>query len=380
MKKIKDFIYINKNYILLFILLLLFNICMASCNLPKAKAASAITDLNDLWGKSWQFNENIDFTAFSANGAKILRTDTNLSSDIGTIGTFGDYELRPSNYNNVIGLDRYTSTNKIYLYVYDESQTSTNNTTSLDIYKNGEWLVNDRIITFIEKPVNINFTSNNETTINDIINWWNVNVVEYVTIQPTQTNNLNIYVNDILAYNDNIEFVNDSTLSINYLYSNYTTNQLDFINNLVTPLKYTANEFIANVFNASNNNMTGSSIDFAFNGSYLVGISYDYINIFGDTVSNSYGITPYDDDSIRILTFTDLQRNDTNINIRITTNNLDDFESGAVNSAFKTLFGFFNEIINIQFGFITIGQILGFILAIAIIGLIYKVWNGGNND
>ena len=50
---------------------------------------------------------------------------------------------------------------------------------------------------------------------------------------------------------------------------------MNFVNNLVNPLKYTANEFIANVFNLSNDTTKISSIDFAFSGNYLIGVSYD---------------------------------------------------------------------------------------------------------
>ena len=394
MKKIKDFIYNNKKYILLFILLILFNICMASCHLPKAKAVAELTDLNQLFGKTWLINDTLTLADNEwASSASVFEGELYAQAEDKTqpiICYLGDKPVYSAGTDKLFGTfyinffaHKFEAEGDIWVHrwyanfnkslgshnsiVSDENLVATysiNGTTWVDeSYKNLRF--NEQIYPFYLNTLQSNIDS------------WNPYITE---IPPTPTNNLNIYVNDILAYNDIIEFNNTGNPGIQFIYSNYTTNQFDFINNLAKPLKYTANEFIANVFNVSNETTTASSIDFAFTGSYLVGVSYDYINTAGNRVSNSYELSPDDDDSIRFLMFTDLQRNDTDINVRITTNNLNDFESGAVNSAFKTLFGFFNEIINIQFGFITIGQILGFILAIAIIGLIYKVWNGGNND
>lgn len=404
MKKIKEFIYNNKKNILLFILATLGLICLANCNIPKAKAAAAITDLNQLWGNTYEVNKQLEYRSGLLE-ASITSTNTDIcdlnklyiktkyiimwvnnrpvynfisdsSSDCSSLFKFSigystdnETEINGSNdYNywfNFSGVD--------FL-----SQVKTDENLLFSIKPDGttiwaDWVGDSVIIKFNVQPPAIEFYLGTNA---NSLNSFNT----YITPVPVSTkNNLNIYVNDILAYNDSIEF-NTGNPVIQYIYSNYSKNQIEFINNLANPLKYTANEFIANVFNVSNNTTTASIIDFAFTGNYLVGVSYDYINTSGELVRNSYGLSPDDEDSLRLLMFTNLERNDTDINIRITTNNLNDFESGAVNSAFKTIFGFFNEIISIQFGFITLGQILGFILAIAIIGLIYKVWNGGNND
>lgn len=375
MKKIKDFIYNNKKNILLYILAILGMICLANCNIPKAKAAAAITDLNDLWGKSWISN-----TITSVNE---IITDLYITSDT-DIDDLGTTTASNTNGNFEGNIAAEVSGEKAYIFRFYRVTAYTPHLARFYIYRPEIEAIDDFVVTN-NATIQLNFNDNPnnyvlESSAEDIfINWFNEVFTETEPpAPPILTNNLNIYVNEQLAYNDTIEFIETAVSpSIQYVYSNYTINQMGF-GNLAKPLKYTANEFIANVFNFENDN--NAFIDFAFTGSYLVGLSYDYTNLSGEQISNSFTFEPDEEESFRLISLTNLQRNDTDINIIITTNNLNDFESGAVNSAFKTLFGFFNEIINIQFGFITIGQILGFILAIAIIGLIYKVWNGGNND
>lgn len=392
MNKIKDFIYNNKKNILLFILATLGMICLANCNLPKAKAAATLTDLNQLFGKSWVINDTLtladDEWASSASvfeGDLVSENEDNSQPIICWLGdkpvyATGTYSLF-GKYNVYFFSHKFNAVGDIWEHKwyanFNKSTGSSNNIVSEEnlvaTYSvNGTTWVDE---SYKNLRFNIQIYSFYLNTYEGNLETWNPFITEVI---PTATNNLNIYVNDQLAYNDTIEFLNTAVSpSIQYVYSNYTINQMGF-GNLAKPLKYTANEFIANVFNFENNN--NAFIDFAFTGSYLVGLSYDYTNLSGEQISNSFTFNPDEEESFRLISLTNLQRNDTDINIRITTNNLNDFESGAVNSAFKTIFGFFNEIINIQFGFITIGQILGFILAIAIIGLIYKVWNGGNND
>lgn len=50
-----------------------------------------------------------------------------------------------------------------------------------------------------------------------------------------------------------------------------------------------------------------------------------------------------------------------------------------VNSAFKTFFNLVRDFLNMKLGFITLGEIIGLVLAIGLLGFIFKVWNGANN-
>lgn len=50
-----------------------------------------------------------------------------------------------------------------------------------------------------------------------------------------------------------------------------------------------------------------------------------------------------------------------------------------VNSAFKTFFNLVSDFLNMKLGFITLGEIIGLVLAISLLGFIFKVWNGANN-
>lgn len=50
-----------------------------------------------------------------------------------------------------------------------------------------------------------------------------------------------------------------------------------------------------------------------------------------------------------------------------------------VKSAFTTFFSLVGGFLSMKLGFITLGEIIGLVLAIALLGFIFKVWNGGNN-
>lgn len=69
------------------------------------------------------------------------------------------------------------------------------------------------------------------------------------------------------------------------------------------------------------------------------------------------------------------------IEIKIAVRNNTPVDNGDINvkSAFTTFFSLVGGFLSMKLGFITLGEIIGLVLAIALLGFIFKVWNGGNN-
>ena len=69
------------------------------------------------------------------------------------------------------------------------------------------------------------------------------------------------------------------------------------------------------------------------------------------------------------------------IEIKIAVRNNTPVDTGDINvkSAFTTFFSLVGGFLSMKLGFITLGEIIGLVLAIALLGFIFKVWNGGNN-
>ena len=69
------------------------------------------------------------------------------------------------------------------------------------------------------------------------------------------------------------------------------------------------------------------------------------------------------------------------IEIKIAVRNNEPVDNGDINvkSAFSTFFSLVGGFLSMKLGFITLGEIIGLVLAIALLGFIFKVWNGGNN-
>lgn len=150
-------------------------------------------------------------------------------------------------------------------------------------------------------------------------------------------------------------------------------------------INYKANVLFNNL--ALNNNQIILSSD--VNSSNIIAVELTYLSnaIFivdgeptGENVVSyykNYNISGNYTDTINIADRT----TNAYIEIKIAVRNNTPVDNGDINvkSAFTTFFSLVGGFLSMELGFITLGEIIGLVLAIALLGFIFKVWNGGNN-
>lgn len=114
--------------------------------------------------------------------------------------------------------------------------------------------------------------------------------------------------------------------------------------------------YLSNAIISANGSTTGENVVSYYKNYNISGNYTDTINIV-DRTTNAY------------------------IEIKIAVRNNTPVDNGDINvkSAFTTFFSLVGGFLSMKLGFITLGEIIGLVLAIALLGFIFKVWNGGNN-
>lgn len=166
----------------------------------------------------------------------------------------------------------------------------------------------------------------------------------------TITNNLSPYSKYSLALGE--ENVQGLYTTLGIYNANDLFNNVEIVNGLLT--------FSSNVSNA---NLISFEVQNTVDGTTTTVLSRGPNADYVDTIS----IT-----EISVLSF------------RINVKDLGASDGGIigdinVKSAFTTFFSLVGGFLSMKLGFITLGEIIGLVLAIALLGFIFKVWNGGNN-
>lgn len=150
-------------------------------------------------------------------------------------------------------------------------------------------------------------------------------------------------------------------------------------------INYKANVLFNNL--ELNNNQIILSSD--VNSSNIIAVELTYLSNAVIVVDSSptgenvvsyyknYNISGNYTDTINIADRT----NNAYIEIKIAVRNNTPEDTGDINvkSAFTTFFSLVGGFLSMKLGFITLGEIIGLVLAITLLGFIFKVWNGGNN-
>lgn len=161
----------------------------------------------------------------------------------------------------------------------------------------------------------------------------------------------------------------DKIAKIELIGDNVTTFKMIISTLSVNPMLESSSPYISYILNYTNH----VEIGFNFNSEYLNSISAtslynvaEWTNIEQDTSFNDY-LEIYINKPGQVIEV-ELE------SAKLVNDDIDNINTGA-----NAVFSIISNFLNINIGFLTVGSIIAVLLAVAVLGFIIKIWQGGNN-
>ena len=384
----------------------------------KALTVEEITTLNDLKGTSWKLNETIinstikfDIT-YKINGS--------ITKDVIGTYSYGNYSFNIANNqtadSSLFGKACFMSVNyssgKTYITLYSGSVDNAHiiydeNTYQDSWFTNGNYGENPRLLTFLDFSGDLIISGTNTNT---FLSWLKQNAVLQQVQEPT-TRTIPFRISFITnVFSDRLEYINSSIINLP-VYNDTVSFTVSFENNkMITgqiehpesadelgELTFSNGE---RVFYTIYYNETNIEFKLYFYGEQL--FLYEAVmyntevldsggNYQATVATYSEGISEQEMETLKNsgiyeasfdITIPQEVELVTDAQLMLEIGILEGSEPPGFDNITNIMTGIFtlvSSFLSIQLGFITLGQIIGLILAIGVIFFIFYVWNGGRN-
>lgn len=193
--------------------------------------------------------------------------------------------------------------------------------------------------------------------------------------------NMVFYLNDILIIDANLVFTEleqpeeisgeiiDKIAKIELIGDTVTTFKMIISTLSVNPMIESSSPYISYILNYTNH----VEIGFNFNSEYLNHISAT--SLYNEDVWTNIDQDASFNDYLEIY----INKPGQLVEVELQSAKLVNSEIDNINTGANAVFSIISNFLNINIGFLTVGSIIAVLLAVAVLGFIIKIWQGGNN-